>query len=210
MTTPSQDQDQPARARVGRPRFSSPPAPDPILDQLDATDATSPSESPNLDTRVDDGAPAPDAEPTPSPKGKSRRGSSRASSPGDAETLRHGIAAAVSGASVVVHEVLARDDYDKVAGVWLADPQDVDGIADPAASIMSRRTGNLGAGNPDVADGISLAIALVFWLVKQMHKIRFARSMRRSGAAVDGFQPEVAPPTPPTNVPSAYDTAPPA
>lgn len=82
-------------------------------------------------------------------------------------------------ATSAAHELLTRDEADRVVGLYLADEQDTEGISRPVAGILSRRSDALGGGNPDLADGVGLLLALAAYAAKQLGRAREARAIRR-------------------------------
>jgi len=192
QTTPSQDPDQPdrdtatlppttSRPRLTRPRFMTPSHPE-----------TTTSPSPSPDPAADDGdagtVPMPEPVERPEPR-STRPGSSRASSPADPSVIEEGAAALFGGLTTAAHEYLTRDDLERAYGLYLADEQDLKGISQHTAAIVGRRSGDLGGGNPDVADGIGLVVALVAYLVKQWRTLSELRSIRRQTST--GLQPAI-------------------
>lgn len=67
----------------------------------------------------------------------------------------------------------ARESAERAEGVWLPDEEDVRDMADPVAGLVSRKLpAKLGgaAANPDVEDGIALALALFAYVGKQLER----------------------------------------
>lgn len=147
---------------------------------------TSPSPEPSPEASADAGLADPVAQPESSalPRGAKspRTGSSQGSSLVDLKVISEGIEGTVIAITGQLHELLARDAYDQWAQVYLADSQDAQGIAAPAAKILNRHTGEITGGNPDVADGIMIGIAAAFYVVKQLGKFLSAKRARRAGA----------------------------
>lgn len=184
MTQTIGDLDSPLR--VHRLSFR-PPSPTPQADS---------PERPAQDGGADAPGPSPRTnEPRPGPR-STKTGSSQGSSLVDTKVITEGISGTVIAITGQVHELLARDAYDQWAQVYLADEQDADGIAEPAAKIISRRTGDITGGNPDIADGIAMGIAVAFYLVKQMGKVLSARRARREGTDLVERTPPAASETP--------------
>jgi hypothetical protein len=95
------------------------------------------------------------------------------------KATQEGARKAVEMAGGVAHQLLARDDAAKAAGVYLTDADDQAGIGNPVGSIVHRH-GFLGdVGNPDVVDGINALIALGVYAWKQVGRLREAARMRR-------------------------------
>jgi len=67
------------------------------------------------------------------------------------------------------------------------------------SKLINRRTGALTGGNPDVADGIAIGIALAFYVTKQLGRLLAAKRARRQGADISGAK---------SDPPSAADLAP--
>jgi hypothetical protein len=151
---------------------------------------------------ADPTGPVPNSEP---PRGQksTRSGSSPASSLVDLAELRAGIEGAVISGTGQLHELLSRDAYDDWADVYLADDQDAKGIAKPMSKLINRRTGALTGGNPDVADGIAIGIALAFYVTKQLGRLLAAKRARRQGADISGAKSDH-----PTDTPPSADLAP--
>jgi CO/xanthine dehydrogenase Mo-binding subunit len=115
-------------------------------------------------------------------------GSSRAFSASRA-TIREAIAAAVRAATSFLNEHATRDELERNEGVWLADDQDVDGVADPVSGIVARRGGLGAAASPDVADAIVGLIAFATYVAKQLALRSRLRRIRREHAEPPFFDP---------------------
>lgn len=75
---------------------------------------------------------------------------------------------AVSAIGQVLHQVLtAEDSLERDALLYVPDEDDVQAISEPIAGLASRRLPE-GAGDPDAADLIALAIGLGGYVVKQL------------------------------------------
>lgn len=200
MTTQTQDREQadqdqttspdpttPPTTKVRRPGFRkdepqlSPPDPSPEPGADDSSDAG-------------DGFPGPREQMPDEPS--SRTGSSQTSSPADKkqlhEALEAGVAAGFSGVTEVAHDMLVHDPYAKHVGLFLADDQDVAAISEPGGNMIARRLGDTPVSG-DAGDLIALLVAGAGYALKQLNKWRTARRLRVSGAAIDGFQPDVTP-----------------
>jgi hypothetical protein len=118
-----------------------------------------------------------------------KSGSSQGSSLVDLKVISEGIEGTVIAITGQLHELLARDAYDRWALVYLADKQDAKGIAGPAAKILNRHTGEITGGNPDVADGIMVGIAAAFYVVKQLGRLLAAKRARRDGVDLANGKP---------------------
>lgn len=94
-------------------------------------------------------------------------------------TVRAGVTAASSAA----HELLADDDA-KSLGAFLVDEDELDGIGDAAAGLLSRRV-PAGVGNPDVTDLVKLGLILAGYVGRQI-RIRRQVKMMRAGALTAG------------------------
>jgi hypothetical protein len=160
-----------------------------------------PSPSPEVPAAAGPGdpvAPTVSSDKQPGPKSP-KSGSSPGSSLVDQKLISEGIEGTVIAITGQLHELLARDAYDEWALVYLADEQDAKGIAKPATKIISRRTGDVTGGNPDIADAIAIGIAATFYLVKQLGRLLSAKRARRAGANIQ------ATPGPPTDAPAYAD-----
>ena len=195
MTTQPQDPEQTADE-------PSSPRPEKVkLPRLtwgkESSEDTTPSSRPAAETDAGAGAnpvspqmSAPQLEPS-STKSGSSRGSSRGKSE-IAQVTREAVATAIDGGTTLAHELLANDEFKRAVGLYLADEKDVEQVSDPVAKIVERHAGDAAAiANPDLADGIALAIAVLGYLSKQFKRLVIARRMREQGAAVTGLQPVV-------------------
>lgn len=91
----------------------------------------------------------------------------------------------VLGATVALHQALARTELEQQQGVWLMQSEDeAAGVADPLASIANRHAGG-SLVNPDTADLIAAGVAAAGYVIsnalRAMQLRRAARSMRRAG-----------------------------
>jgi hypothetical protein len=69
----------------------------------------------------------------------------------------------------VLHRVAAKTEEARAVGLYRADEDDAEGIADPLAAIAGRRQGSLGAmANPDVADAVRAMVAVAGYAAKQV------------------------------------------
>jgi len=73
----------------------------------------------------------------------------------------------------LAHDLLtAEGSPEREAGLYLADEDDLEGIADPLASLASRRM-PAGAGNPDVGDLMRLGFDLVgYWIKNRVQRMQ--------------------------------------
>lgn len=79
----------------------------------------------------------------------------------------------------IVHQVLTvEESLEREYQLFLPDEEDVEAIAEPLAGLASRRVPE-GAGDPDVADLLQLAVGLAGYVVKQLHKRSAIRALRR-------------------------------
>jgi hypothetical protein len=101
--------------------------------------------------------------------------------------LRKTVTAGVIAATSAAHELLADDDG-KSLGAFLADDEEVDGIADAAAGLLSRRV-PAGVGNPDVTDLVKLGLILAGYIGRQFRIRRQIKAMR-AGAVATPVQPD--------------------
>lgn len=182
--TPAEQPEEPTTSSKGRnPKLVAPPmtwgaAPG-------ETTASPTSLSPGGLTAGGDsagaGSPGPSDEPPASkPKGS---GGSRTSSPVDSpEHVEKAIRSAVIGGTEAAHEFLVHDPVAKDVELLVADDEDADGIAQPGARLLARRLTS-GINNPDLADGIELAIAVGAYIAKQLRKLQAVRRARRAEAA---------------------------
>jgi hypothetical protein len=145
--------------------FSQPwPNPEPA-------DSPSPSAAPS----DEQGAPPDDA------PSSSTGSSAKPASVTSAALLREGIRTGVLSVGQYAHQLLARDEADVAAGVWLADADDAETIGDPIANVLNRRGGIGAAGNPDIADAITCLIGLALYVAKQFARRRNAKTLRQEG-----------------------------
>lgn len=181
---------QPRVAPPGfRRRAAHPPA-DPGSPAAEARPAASgPPSSPGTGTA---GGPPPGSAAGGSEPPPAARPSRTGSSPGSFATraaLQAGVRDGVLAATSAAHELLCRDEVDRAVGLWLADEQDTDGVSRPVAGLLSRRSDALGGGNPDLADGVGLLLALAAYAAKQLGRAREARAVRRRGLAPPPVEP---------------------
>jgi hypothetical protein len=87
----------------------------------------------------------------------------------------------VMGAAVVVHQSLARNDYEVAEGVWLMDEPEASGIADPLANVANRHAGGALV-NPDAGDLIAAGVAAASYVIGNAVKaFKIRRALRRAG-----------------------------
>lgn len=103
---------------------------------------------------------------------------------------------AVTAIGQVLHQVLtAEDSLEREAGLYVPDEDDVQAISDPIAGLASRRLPE-GAGDPDAADLIALAIGVGGYVVKQLTlraQLRAHRKQMSRPVEVDHTPPEPEP-----------------
>lgn len=163
----------PGFRKVPRPPTTPSSSPDEGLDASSGSDAGFPEMSDEL----------PGPEPT-------KSGSSRTSSRAEKKALRDAVRVAFGGATTAAHELLVKDEYGKHAQLYLADDQDLEAVSEPGGNLLARRMGDSPV-SADAADAIALLIALAGYALKQLGRIRYARALRDSNAAVNGFQPNL-------------------
>lgn len=89
----------------------------------------------------------------------------------------------VLGATVAIHQALARTELEQSAGVWLmADEDEAAGVADPLASIANRHAGGALV-NPDAGDLIAAGVAAAGYVISNAIKaFQLRRAARRLAA----------------------------
>ena len=98
----------------------------------------------------------------------------------DRRQIKAAIAAGVELLGVQLHMQAAdREPMAAESGLWLADEQDKEGIAEPVSAIVARR-GGPGIVNPDLGDAIAAAIALAVYLSKNLNLRAKIRQLRRA------------------------------
>lgn len=114
------------------------------------------------------------------------RSGRRGSSPFARRELEAAVEAGVGGITTLAHETLTRDELERDAGLYLADEQDLKGIAKPVAGIMARRAETMEAiANPDLSDAIAAAVALAVYLTKQLRRVSRVRRARAAGISLE-------------------------
>jgi hypothetical protein len=102
----------------------------------------------------------------------------------------------VTAVGAAVHQALTVDgSLERQHELYLPDEDDVEAIAEPLASLASRRLPE-GAGDPDVEDLISLAFGVAGYVVKQLQLRAQIRAYKRQLAqtpTVDHTPPESTP-----------------
>lgn len=96
--------------------------------------------------------------------------------------LEKAAAKAVTTATGAMHELLA-DEEEKAHGLYLAYEEEVEGISEAAAGLLSRRV-PAGVGNPDLADVVQLAMVLGGYILRTW-RTRQAIRRARLGSAVN-------------------------
>lgn len=122
---------------------------------------------------VSDELPAPPEAPPTSSKASSASALSKTA-------LREAIRKAVLMAGALANQVLARDELEQDAGLYLTDETDAEAIGDPLASIAARHGGLGAAGNPDVVDAVAAIIGAGFYLYKQLTLARVIKINRQN------------------------------
>lgn len=84
---------------------------------------------------------------------------------GSRAELRKATAAGVITVTTAAHEMFADDDG-KAVGLYLADQDEVDTVADATAGLLSRRVPP-GVGSPDATDIVRLALAVAGYVGRQ-------------------------------------------
>lgn len=133
-------------------------------------------DSPSLSGEPSDELPGPSEGPRTSSRGSSGSALSK-------RALRDAARAGVITAGGIAHQVLARDELEQQAGLYLADEDDAEAIGDPLANMANRRGGLGAAGNPDLADAIAALIGLALYIVKQLARWNAVKAARRAGVS---------------------------
>lgn len=103
----------------------------------------------------------------------------------DSALLRKGISIGVSLVTRFAHQVVARDAYARHVGLLLADEQDAEEIAKPAARLVARKF-DIPAIGGEAGDLVELITAVGNYIDKQVDRFFIASALRRNGA----FTPE--------------------
>jgi hypothetical protein len=111
----------------------------------------------------------------------SSRGSS--ANPLSKAALRNGFRRGVLIIGDAANGLLARDEADQLAQVYVTDADDAEAIGDPLASIVQRRGGIGPAGNPDLVDALTALFGLVSYILKQLGRRKLAAEYRQRIAA---------------------------
>lgn len=104
--------------------------------------------------------------------------------------MRNAAREGVAMVTTAAHELTARDEPAREAGVWLADEEDQRAIGDPLANMAGRRSMLSSAANPDVVDAIAAGIGLVVYLGKQLTRFRQVRAARAERAKLEATIPD--------------------
>lgn len=176
------------------------PSPSPTADPSSSSPSSDPTteatSSPTTDLPTDDwSADDVDGETTDSPDhdGSSSHPSSGEVPKGSLASraeLRKVAAAGVVTVTNFAHETFADEDG-KAVGLYLADQEEVDTVADAAAGLISRRVPP-GVGSPDATDIVRLALALVGYGARQFmlrRELRRARMGQILGGQGDVDEP---------------------
>lgn len=157
----------------------SPSAPSPPLDPPAHREGSA-SESPDAERAKDPG---------PGPRASSV-------SLTDRRQLKKALKAAVRTVGARLNALA--EELERDAGVWIADEQDQEGMAEPASSLIARHSDL--AVNPDVADALALLIAVADYASKHLDlKAKIRRLRKAGGAVLDQAGPmSEPPPAPPT------------
>jgi hypothetical protein len=91
--------------------------------------------------------------------------------------LRATIAQGVIIGSGMAHRIAARSEGQQLVGLYVADTEDADNIANPLASIAHRRGGIAGKVSPDTNDAIQAVMGLAGYMSKQIGKTVAAREI---------------------------------
>lgn len=148
-------------------------------------DPTEPTPAPPVTDNVDPGYVDPPANDDPA----STRSTFRVST-ADRKPLKDALRTAVKTITGALNDHLTRDELEHDAGLYLADDDDQENIADPASALIARRTGANVSSNPDLADAIACAMALATYIGKQLALRRDLRKIRRGAQVIE--QPEAA------------------
>lgn len=98
----------------------------------------------------------------------------------DKNSLVEILRGAVLTASLALHNVLARTEFEKAASVWVADESDQAQIGDPLAAIAQRRGAAAGVVSTDSAALIEAGLGLLAYGVKNIKKVLAARRQAKS------------------------------
>jgi hypothetical protein len=127
--------------------------------------------SPSASEWPSDGSEPESDDPTSSPSTSADPGASVLSKKALKATFRQGVLIG----SGVAHRVAARTEGQQRVGLYLADQEDAEAIADPLASIASRRGGIVGKVSPDTADFIQSLMGVAGFMSKQIANLQAAR-----------------------------------
>lgn len=99
----------------------------------------------------------------------------------DRKAVRRATLAAVRAITTQLNRALPRDEVEQAAGLWLADEEDEQGIAEPMANMAIRRDPAGAIANPDLLDIVALGIAVASYVTKQLHTRRELRALKQAG-----------------------------
>ena len=117
------------------------------------------------------------------PEETSSPASTPVANPLGADGLRDMFRGGVVIASSQAHNMLARTEGQKQAGLYLADEEDAERIGDPLARIAGRHQG-IGKVNPDTADLLAAMVGLTRYATKQVQRANHAKQIDGPGAGV--------------------------
>lgn len=128
--------------------------------------------------------------------------SSRASSAGSPvktfskKATKLAIAQGILTGTNVLHRVAARTEGQRAVGLYIAEADDAEAIADPLADIAGRREGIAGKVSPDTADAVRAMVALANYASKQIAATIMANDVDRhiaGGGSLQNYQPAPGP-----------------
>ncbi len=96
----------------------------------------------------------------------------------------------------VLHRVAARTEGQRAVGLYIAERDDAEAIADPLADIAGRREGIAGKVSPDTADAVRAMVALANYASKQIAATIMANDVDRhvsAGGTVETYRPASGP-----------------
>lgn len=93
--------------------------------------------------------------------------------------------------SGMAHRLAARTEGQRAVGLYLADEEDAENVADPLSSILHRHGGIAGgAMNPDTADALAMMFGLAGYASKQIVRLQQSREVDvhlAAGGTLDGL-----------------------
>jgi len=148
--------------------------PDPELEETTPAPRTSPETAGEASLPLEGAVSASDSEWQNDELDESAATSSKASSGSAVRPLakaaqKAAIAKGVLIGSEMAHRFAARTEGQQRVGLYRADEEDAEGVADPLADILGRHGGVTGGlANPDAADAVRMMVALAGYASKQI------------------------------------------